>query len=120
MSTTANATQSCPDIAGLENHFAAWGLPTTEKRLLKRLSSNMEEVRSFYDAMLPRLPEFIEYLNQFPLDAIPKEAHQLAWATLAMCEVDNAINKWNDITLDTGIDILRMIPKKNFPDRGQQ
>lgn len=120
MSTAANATQSRPEISGLENHLTAWGLPTTEKRLSKRLSSNMEEVRSFYDAMLPRLPEFIEYLNQFPLEAIPKEAHQIAWATLAMCEVDNAINKWNDITLDTGIDILRMIPKKNFPDRGQQ
>ncbi|HEY8857290.1 MAG TPA: hypothetical protein VIM43_08050 [Rugosibacter sp.] len=109
-----------PETSGLENHLTTWGLPTTEKRLVKRLSSNMEEVRSFYDAMLPRLPEFIEYLNQFPLDAIPEEAHQLAWASLAMCEVDNAINKWNHITLDTGIDITRMIPKTNFPDRGQQ
>lgn len=120
MSTASNATQSRPEISGLESHLAAWGLPTTEKRLAKRLSSNMEEVRSFYDAMLPRLPEFIEYLNQFPLDAIPQEAHQIAWATLAMCEVDNAVNKWNDITLNTGIDILRMIPKKSFPDRGQE
>lgn len=118
--TAATATRACPVIAGLENHLAAWGLPTTEKRLAKRLSSDMAEVRSFYDAMLPRLSEFIEYLNQFPLNAIPAEAHQIAWATLAMCEVDNAINKWHDTTLDTGIDILRMIPKKNFPDRGQQ
>ncbi len=115
-----STTTPRPEISGLENHLAAWGLPTTEKRLSKRLSSNMEEVRSFYDAMLPRLPEFIEYLNQFPLDTIPQEAHQLAWASLAMCEVDNAINKWHHITLDTGIDILRMIPKTNFPDRGQQ
>lgn len=107
-----------PKISGLENHLAAWGLPSTEKRLAKRLSSDMEEIRSFYDAMLPRLPEFIEYLNQFPLNAIPEDAHQLAWASLAMCEIDNAINKWHHTTLDTGIDITRMIPKTNFPDRG--
>lgn len=108
-----------PDLSGLEGHMAIWGLPTTEHRLSKRLSSNMDEVRSFYDAMLPRLPGVIEYLNQFPLDSIPQEDHQLAWTALAMCEIDNATNKWKNVVLDTGIDIRRMISKTCFADRGR-
>ncbi|AJP47629.1 hypothetical protein PG1C_02410 [Rugosibacter aromaticivorans] len=109
-----------PELSALEAHIAAWGLPTTEHRLSKRLSSSMDEVRAFYDAMLPKLPEVIDYLNQFPLDGIPKNDNPLVWATLAMCEVDNAVNKWNRVVLDTGIDIRRMIPKTSFSDRGYE
>lgn len=106
-----------PDLSGLEAEIAAWGLPTTEDRLEKRLSSSMDEIRRFYDAMLPRLPEIIEYLNQFSLQDIPAQDWPMARATLAMCEVDNAVNKWGVPVVDTGIDVRKFIPKKRFADR---
>lgn len=113
---TSGSTQ--PNFSTLEPHTTAWGLPTSEQRLAKRMASTIEELRSFYDAMLPRLPEIIDYLNQFPLDSIPEPDRPLGHAALAMCEVDNAVNKWGKSTLETGIDVRRMMPKKNLYDRG--
>ncbi len=106
-----------PNLAGMEADIAAWGLPTTEDRLAKRLKSSMHEIRRFYDAMLPRLPEVIEYLNQFPLQSIPEQDQPMARAALAMCEIDNAVNKWGVAVVDTGIDVRKFIPKTRFADR---
>ncbi len=107
-----------PDFSGMDTQLAAWGLPTTEDRLEKRLESSMDEIRSFYEAMLPRLSEVIEYLNQFPLESIPEQDQPMARAALAMCEIDNAVNKWGAAVVDTGIDVRKFIPKKSFADRG--
>lgn len=106
-----------PDLTGLEADIAAWGLPTTEDRLEKRLKSSMDDIRRFYEGMLPRLPEIIEYLNQFPLESIPVQDQPMARAALAMCEVDNAVNKWGVAVVDTGIDVRKFIPKTRFADR---
>lgn len=106
-----------PDLRGCELFIARWGLPSTELRLDLRLASSIEQLREFHDAMVPRLPEIIEYLNQYPAGAIPDADLPLAWTALALCEVDNAVNKWRTPVLDTGIDIQRMVPKRGFYDQ---
>lgn len=111
------STPARPDLTGLEGFIATWALPTTELRLERRLASSIEALRAFHDALVPRLPEIIEYLNQFPLDGWSEADRKLAWAALALCEVDNAVNKWRTPLLDTGIDILRMVPKQGFYDQ---
>lgn len=112
-----NASRPRPSTAGLDPFLPGWGLATSHERLVKRANSSMEEMRAFYDAMMPQLEEIIDYLNQFPLNAIPDADMPLANAALAMCEVDNAVNKWNSPTLDSGIDIRSMPEKINAYDR---
>jgi hypothetical protein len=108
-----------PSLEAVQSHIDAWGvLATTEDRLDKRLASTYEQLQAFHDAMVPHLQPIIEYLNQFPLAQLAGEDLKLARATLALCEVDNAVNKWREPVLDTGIDVRRMIKKTSFSDRG--
>lgn len=110
---------SRPVLDAVQPHIDVWGvLATTEDRLEKRLASRFEDLLAFHDAMVPNLQAIIEYLNQFPLAQLAGEDLKLARATLALCEVDNAVNKWREPVLDTGIDVRRMIKKTSFSDRG--
>ena len=53
-----------PDGFGdLECFVADWVLPDALARMGKRLSSNMEEIRAFYAAMLPRGEAALAYLD---------------------------------------------------------
>jgi hypothetical protein len=106
-----------PDLSSLEDLVKLWGLPTTEQRVAKRVSTSIEEIQKFYDAMLPALKSIIEYLNQFPLSAIPDADRPLANATLALCEIDNSVSKWKSSTLEAGIDTRRMIEKSGPYER---
>ncbi|MBV1951778.1 MAG: hypothetical protein KUG64_06250 [Cycloclasticus sp.] len=106
-----------PDMSHMLEEINQWALPTTEERLVKRMNSSMEDIQRFYDAMLPHLGSVIDYLNQFKLADLAGEDIKLSRAALAMCEVDNAVNKWKKPTLSTGIDPLRMVKKTAFNDR---
>ncbi len=106
-----------PEMGHMLEEINQWALPTTEERLVKRMNSSMEDIQRFYDAMLPHLPAVINYLNQFKLDDLASDDLKLSRAALAMCEVDNAVNKWKKPVLSTGIDTLRMVKKSGFNDK---
>lgn len=109
-----------PDFSELESHVREWGLPTTRDRVVKRMNSSFEELEAFHAAMIPRLEEIIQFLNEFPLDEIPGEHLPLAWTALAMCEVDDAVSKWGAPTSPDACSPLRFSPKKNFNDTKAQ
>jgi hypothetical protein len=108
------------DFTDLEPFVKEWGLPTTHDRLVKRLNSSFEDLQSFHAAMSPRLDGIIEFLNQFPLDAIPEDYQALARTTLAMCEVDDAVSKWGAPTSPLAASPLRFTAKKSFYDNRPQ
>jgi len=100
----------------LDAIVAEWGLPTMQQRIEKRLNSSMQELRQFHDSMLPHLEKIIEFLNQFPVDAIPEQYKPLANAALAMCEVDDPVNKWRSVLLEEALDPRRFTIKSSFYD----
>src|SRR5712691_6610629 len=71
--------------------FSGWARAKESERTGKRLASTMEEIRAFYDAVLPRLEAIVQYLNQFPLDRMPQDAQQLFYLTLSLMEVASAV-----------------------------
>ncbi|HKA56256.1 MAG TPA: hypothetical protein VKJ47_21610, partial [Candidatus Binatia bacterium] len=71
--------------------FAGWALETEVERNRKRLASTMAEIQAFYDAMLPRMEAVIDYLNQFPLEAMPADAQRLLHLTFSLAEVSTAV-----------------------------
>jgi hypothetical protein len=88
-----------------------------------RAASTMDEIRAFHDAMLPRLRDAIAFLNRFPVTDIPEEHRPLAWAVLAMCEIENPVYKWQGPRLQTdptgsytAIGLDRMVAKRHFQD----
>ena len=48
-----------PGFSDLEPFVADWCLDSEPERYAKRLSSTMEEIQQFYDAIMPRVPAAI-------------------------------------------------------------
>jgi hypothetical protein len=104
------------DFSDLDALVAEWGLPTWYERLLKRARTPLEELRAFHAAMLPRLEEIIQFLNQWPLEKIPDEHRSLSYAALAVCEVDGAVETWKQPLLVPAADPRAFAPKRNYYD----
>ncbi len=104
-----------PDFSELAPFVATWGLPTSVARVARRTGSSMEEIHRFHEAMLPRMDEVIRYLNSFEISSIPEEDLPLAYAALAMCEIDNPV-RWGEVCLSSGYDVLNMLEKETLYD----
>ena len=71
--------------------YMPWSLATERERNRKRLSSSMQDIREFYDALLTDAEPILEYLNAFPLADMPQAQQNLLNLTLAFAEVANAV-----------------------------
>lgn len=88
-----------PDFTGLQPFIDHWGLESAHERIRNRSEANLSELQEFYDAIIPRLDEIIEFLNQFPVNEIPDQYKPLAYTALAICEVDDPIHMWKSVNL---------------------
>jgi hypothetical protein len=74
--------------------FADWCLEFERERYARRLSSGMAEMQAFYDAALPRLEAAMEYVDQYPLDALPDDARHLLWLLYSLVNVSFPVEVW--------------------------
>ncbi len=81
------------EFADLEP-FSEWCLEFERERYAKRLSSTMPELQAFYDAAFGRLEAAIEYLDQYPLDALPDDAKHLLWLCYSLVNVSFPAEVW--------------------------
>ncbi len=79
-------------FAGLERFAATGVLPTTTARYQQRLASTMAEMQEFYDAVVPRGDEAIDYLCGFDLYDMPEKATNLMWLMASLSTVSFAID----------------------------
>lgn len=66
--------------------FLSWAGATEFTRNKKRWSSTMEDSQAFYDAMVERAPDALEYLNAFELSALDERQERLLYLCLAFVE----------------------------------
>ena len=50
--------------------FAEWSVPIERDRHRKRVTSGLATVRTFYDAILPRMEAIVTYLDARPWEAL--------------------------------------------------
>ena len=105
-----------PDFSDLKPYIEIWGMETYEERLERRSDSTMEEILNFYYAIVPRIEEIIEILNQFPLKEIPEELLPLANTVLAAVEVDGVVNGWKTPVQGGAHDPRDWRRKKHYAD----
>ncbi len=105
-----------PDFSNLNQYIAAWGLPTVEERIVNRTTSTLDEMQKFHDAIVPRLENIINFLNQFPCEEIPAEYLPLKNTVLSLLHVDRPVNKWNKTILDEARDPRLFQMKTSFYD----
>jgi len=91
----SGAAQLPGGFADLEP-FIEWALPTEAARYLKRMSSTMDELRSFYDAITARAEAARDHLDTFDLTAMPIEEQRLMWLLFSMIIVSYAVEVFGD------------------------
>ena len=85
-----------PGFAFLEPHAKIWGkLDTQLERYELRQSSSMKELKLFYDLASPRLDEIFEHLDRFPMDDLPPPEALLYRTVMAMTEVAQSVEIFN-------------------------
>jgi hypothetical protein len=88
-------------FAALEPFAADWSLATEKERHDRLVSHSIEELRPFYDAMLPRMDEITLYLNQFPLDTMPADAQALFDLGMTFMECAHPIDlRWKTTDIE--------------------
>lgn len=89
--------------------MSQWSLPTERERNAKRLSSSIEELRTFYNAMLPRAEAILSYLDGFTLDKMPDAERRLLYMALSLAEVANAVELFKNPAVIDGFDPRRVV-----------
>ncbi len=98
-----------PDFEDLEPYLD-WALPGEASRGRKRASSPMQEIQSFYDAMLPRMEAVMGYLNAFPLNELSAEAQRLMNMALSLAEIGPAVEFYGEPAVIDGFPTERFVP----------
>ena len=103
MPDTATKTGVLPSqFADLEK-FSDWCLATEPERYGKRLNSSMADMQEFYDAGMARIDEAMDYLDQFPLKAMPDDAKALMHLMQSVVMVSFPVEVWKQPrVLDSG------------------
>ena len=90
-------------FSDLEPFVAEWCLDNEPARYAKRLSSTMEEIQEFYDAVMPRTEAAIAHLEKFPLDELPEDAWRLLKLLYSLILISFAVEIWKQPYIpDTG------------------
>jgi hypothetical protein len=82
------------EFADVESFATTWALATERERYAARLSSTMDEMQAFYDAVFPRADAARKYLDQFPLDELPDDATRLLHLLYSLIVVSFAVECW--------------------------
>jgi hypothetical protein len=82
------------DFDDLEPFAERWCLATERERWAERMSSSIDDMQAFYDALLPRAGEAITYCDKFPLDDMPDDAVSLLRLVYSFVMVSFAVELW--------------------------
>ena len=81
-----------PDqFSRLEPWLDSWLLPDSAARLERRLNTPYEEIKDFYDAMLPHAPAALAYLAERELGALEPHDERLLKLMLSLAEIGPAV-----------------------------
>jgi hypothetical protein len=92
-----------PEFSDLEPWVADWCLDSEPERYAKRLSSTMDEIQAFYDAVFPRAEAAMQYLEKLPLDDLPEDAQRLLKLLYSLILMSFPVEIWHQPVIpDTG------------------
>jgi hypothetical protein len=106
MSTSTDQTLP-PDFADLEPFVPIWSLDSEPERHHRRATSTMEEIQTFYDAMLARIDGILAYLDGFPLTGLREPETRLLNLALSLAEVAPAVEFFGQPQVIDGFDSSR-------------
>jgi len=91
--------------------FADWALEPERARTEKKAVASMDEIRAFYDAMMPRIGEVLAYLEDHCDGDLPAEAHRLYLMSLSLVEIATLVELYKRRESVHACDPLRFVPQ---------
>jgi hypothetical protein len=75
-----------------------WALSTEKDRFHKLHTTSLADLKVFYDAMLPRMDDILDYLNQYTIGAMPPDARTLFDLAMTFAETAHPLDlRWTDV-----------------------
>lgn len=82
----------------LQSFVSGWGLATEQERFRKLHTVKLDELRVFYDAMLPRMDQVLDYLDQYSISSMPENAKGLYLLAMTFAETAHPVDlRWKDV-----------------------
>jgi hypothetical protein len=98
-----------PQFRELEPFVADWALETEAQRLKRLVSTSIDELRTFYDAIFGRAEEIRDYLSERKLDALSAEDKTLFFLLMTFIETAHPIElNWKETDIDDAFALERM------------
>lgn len=80
------------EFADLDHYVDTWALNSEQERFEKRISTRLEDVKSFNDAMFERIDAVICYLNTQPLESPEPQVMRLMSLAKAYMETSHPVD----------------------------
>jgi hypothetical protein len=96
-------------FADLQAFVEPWALATEKERYFRLLERSVEDLRPFFDAMLPRSAAIVEYLSRFERGKLPADAQLLYDLMLTFIETAHPIElKWKTTNIEDTVEPERL------------
>lgn len=89
--------------------FLDWAVEPEAARTARKVKASMGEVRAFYAAMMPRLGEVLDYLEQFFGKEMPAPARRLHLLSLSLVGVATLVEIYKRREVVAACDPLRFV-----------
>lgn len=109
-----------PGFTALECFVGDWVLPDAAARMARRQASRIEDIKTFYDAMLPMGEAALAWLRDFDLGTLPPEGERLLKLMLALAEVAPAVEWYGAPRVYDGFPVERIRYLRQIPDTAAQ
>lgn len=104
----------------LEAFVADWVLPDSLARMAKRRSSNMEDIKAFYNVAIANAERALNHLRAFPLGDIPEAEERLLKLMLSLAEVGPAVEWFDSPHVYDGFEASKIRYIRTLPDTAAQ
>jgi hypothetical protein len=91
-------------FSDLEPFVADWSLDNERDRYVKLHRTDIEDLRVFYNAILPRIDDILDRLNPVQLDAYSEQEQMLLNLAMTFSETAHPIDlKWKGVDFNTAL-----------------
>ena len=89
--------------------YSDWSMSTEQDRIKEIDSRSDDDLRSFYDAVFPRMAAIVSHLNKYPLKGMPETEAALFDLAKMMIEVATVVEHGRSI-IGQYFDVRRFVP----------
>lgn len=94
-------------FSDLAFYLDKWAKPTFRERYKERMASSQEELKAFYDALLPRMDAVKDHLNQFSLGGLPASLLPLFYLACSFMDIAPAVEIYGQPDVPLGLEWWR-------------